>query len=209
MIAATQGRARASERLEDLVGRFAGRGRTVELGEVVDALGAAGLAMATLLLTLLALVPLPGPFGMVFGSLLALIALQLLLGARRLWLPLVLRRRGLPASALETVVRTGVPWLRRLEAWTEPRRMLPLTGRRARMLLAIPLLAMAFVLALPIPLGNLPPAASLIAISLGLVARDGVLVIVGLGLAVVAIGWIGALILVGAELLATVATLWS
>ncbi len=87
--------------------------------------------------------------------------------------------------------------------------MLPLTGRRARMLLAIPLLAMAFVLALPIPLGNLPPAASLIAISLGLVARDGVLVIVGLGLAVVAIGWIGALILVGAELLATVATLWS
>ncbi len=209
MIAATQGRARASERLEDLVGRFAGRGRTGELGEVVDALGAAGLAMATLLLTLLALVPLPGPFGMVFGSLLALIALQLLLGARRLWLPQPLRRRGLPASALETVVRTGVPWLRRLEAWTEPRRMLPLTGRRARMLLAIPLLAMAFVLAFPIPLGNLPPAASLIAISLGLVARDGVLVIVGLGLAVVAIGWIGALILVGAELLATVATLWS
>lgn len=191
---------RASARLEGLLDRFARRDGAVELGEVADALGAAGLAMATLLLTLLALVPLPGPFGILFGELLALIALQFLGGARRLQLPSAVRRRTLSPATFPLLLSHGIPLIKRLEAWTTPRRMASLTGRQARVLLSVPLLAMSLILAMPIPLGNLLPAVSLIAISLGLVARDGGMVLIGLGVAVVAVGWTGVLVTIGAEI---------
>lgn len=192
---------RTSARLEALAFRFSRRGEAVPLGEVVDAMGAVGLAMTTLLLTLLALIPLPGPFGILFGSLLAMIAVQFLTGARRLMLPSAIRRRTLPTSTFPLLLKHGIPFVRRMEAWTAPRRMLPLTGTQARMLLSLPLLIMAGILALPIPLGNFLPAGSMIAISLGLIARDGVLVLAGLGVAVVAVGWTSLLLVAGAEML--------
>lgn len=200
---------RASSRLAAQFNRFASRREAVALGEVVDAMGAAGLATMTLLLTVLALVPLPGPFGILFGGLLALIAIQFLSGARRLRMPRAVRRCSLPAATFPLLLSHGIPLIKRMEMRSTPRRMLSLTGRQARVLLGIPLLAMALILALPIPLGNLLPAASLIAISLGLVARDGVLVLLGLGVAMIAVAWTGALVLVGAEVLDVVSAAWS
>jgi hypothetical protein len=173
-------------------------------------MGVSGLATTTLLLTLLSLIPLPGPFGILFGSLLALIALQFMAGSRRLHLPSSVRRWTLPATTFPLLLSHGIPLIKRMEGWAAPRRMLPLSGRRARVLLGLPLLTMATVLALPIPLGNLMPAASLIAISLGLIARDGVLVLLGLGTSVVAVVWTGALLLIGAEMFEAAKTvLWT
>jgi hypothetical protein len=59
-------------------------------------------------------------------------------------------------------------------------RLSPLTSHGARGLLAATVAAMAVVLVLPIPFGNLPPAVALILIGLGLVFRDGVAVMLGL-----------------------------
>ena len=173
----------------------------VPLGEIVDGLGRAGIGMTLLILSLPALIPLPGPFGMVFGCLVALVSLQMMFGAQRLFLPAFVRSWRLPAHAVRAMIDKGVPLLRRAERLLKRRRLLPLTGRLGRMALGLPLLVMGVAVALPVPTGNVPPVASLIAISLGLVARDGVAVLVGLGLAVLAIGWFALLFFFGAELL--------
>ena len=82
---------------------------SIALGELVDGLGQAGIGMTILILTLPALIPVPGPFGMVFGSLIAFVSVQLMFGARRLWLPEVVRRRLLPVSSVRAMVDRGAP----------------------------------------------------------------------------------------------------
>ena len=86
-----------------------------------------------------------------------------------------------------------------------PRRMLPLTGLGARSLLATPLILLGATISLPIPLGNFMPALALIAVSLGLIVRDGAAILAGLALTVLAIGWTAALVFAGSELFGFVA----
>jgi hypothetical protein len=57
---------------------------------------------------------------------------------------------------------------------------------------------LAVALALPVPLGNVPPVIALVAIALALLEQDGVALLVALGLSAVALMWVGGLILAGA-----------
>ncbi len=192
------GRASATARLLALRSSVEGRDEALTLGQVIDGLGQAGLGLVLLILTLPSLIPLPGPFGMLFGTLIALVSLQVLFGAHRVWVPAMLRRRPVSPGLVRSFVDKGVPILRRVEGWLKPRRYLPLTGRAARVALAVPLLVMAIILALPIPLGNVGPCASLIAFALGFIQRDGLAVLVGLGLSALTLIWTAFLILFGA-----------
>jgi hypothetical protein len=172
----------------------------LKIGDVVDELGSEGLGLALLVLTLPALIPIPGPFGMIFGTLTALLALQILSGARRLWLPRRLRDRVAPRDALRSVIARALPWIGRAERVLQEDRLRGLTGRRARTAFALPILLMAVTIALPIPLGNVAPAFALIAIGLGFLAHDGLAVLIGLIASFGALGWTAALFLFGAEL---------
>ena len=93
----------------------------------------------------------------------------------------------------------AAPWLQRAETLLRPRRMIALTNRFARAALMLPLLALAFVLALPIPFGNILPVAALTVFALGFLERDGAAILVALGLTVVALAWTALLVLAGAQ----------
>ena len=58
------------------------------------------------------------------------------------------------------------------------------------------------VLVLPIPFGNVVPAFALIAIAVGLMARDGMAELAGLVLFVTALAWTVFLVVAGASVLA-------
>lgn len=182
---------------------------SVTIGDLADALGRSAMGMLLLVLTMPALIPLPGPFGMVFGTLIAFLAVQLIFGRRRVWLPHSVRNRRLTAGVVDAMVAHGTPVLARLERWLQPRRMLMLTGLRGRILTGLPILVMAIALALPIPLGNPLPAAALFAFALGLTMRDGVAILVGLGLSIAAVAWMVVLWFVGSALLDQVALIWA
>lgn len=174
--------------------------RPVPLGEVLDSFGHAGIGLMLLILTLPALVPIPGPWGMIFGTILSLVALQVMVGARRLWVPEAVRRRPLAAATVAKIAAATAPTLASVERFLEPRRFLPLTGRQARMMIAIPIFINAVIIALPIPTGNLVPAFATIAFSLGLVTRDGLAVVAGIVLSIAALVWTGILFVFGATI---------
>lgn len=176
-------------------------GERVSLGAIVDRLGTDGLGFVLLLLTLPTLIPVPGPFGMVFGALIALVALQLVSGRRTLWLPERLRRRTLPTPVLRGVIAQSLPWIARIEGWLREDRLPALTGQRARAVLAVPLLLLALAIVLPIPLGNVAPATALIVFALGFLARDGGMILVALALSLAALAWTGFLLVAGASAL--------
>ena len=178
----------------------------LSVGDVVDALGTEGLGLALLVLTLPALIPTPGPIGMIFGGLVALLACQIMIGSERLWLPARLRKRPAPRETIRKTVARALPWIGRVETVLNENRLIALTGRRARIAFALPILLMAIAIALPIPLGNFAPSVALIIIALGFIARDGLAVLVGVVATALALGWSLALVLFGAK---AVAWLWA
>lgn len=173
----------------------------VTLGALFERLGSDGLGLALLLLTLPTLIPVPGPIGMTFGGLIGLVALQVMGGARALWLPAILRRRSVPGPALRRVIARAWPHIARAETLLREGRLSKLAGRRARAALAFPLLLLAVAIMLPIPFGNVVPALALIAFSLGFMARDGAMVLVAVALSAAALIWTGLLLVAGTTLL--------
>lgn len=180
--------------------QLASRTDRVSIGELLDGLGRASLGLGLMVPSLLAMIPLPGPFGVLFGTMIGAIAVQVMMGETRLRLPRFLAVRTVPPAAVGTALRRFAVPLQWAERLSTPRRLLPLTGRVARVVLAAPLLIMAMTLALPIPLGNGLPAIAVIVFALGFMERDGLAILAALGLCVVALVWTVALILFGAEI---------
>ena len=180
--------------------QLASRTARVSIGELLDGLGRASLGLGLMVPSLLAMIPLPGPFGVLFGTMIGAIAVQVMMGETRLRLPRFLAGRTVPPAAVGTALRRFAVPLQWAERLSTPRRLLPLTGRVARVVLAAPLLIMAMTLALPIPLGNGLPAIAVIVFALGFMERDGLAILAALGICVVALVWTVALILFGAEI---------
>lgn len=174
----------------------------VSLGDLIQRLGQSGFGLALIALALPAMIPIPGPFGMITGLCLVLIACQMLIGCHRLALPRFLADRHVAADVVTAVISRALPWVRRLERIAREGRWSSLTGRRSHVLVGVPVFLLAVVLALPIPFGNVGPVASLLVIGLSLVARDGLVLVFGLVLSIATFIWTAVLIAVGAQIVA-------
>lgn len=207
MTAGSEARSNASSVLHRMATDIAGRERVV-LGDLIHSLGQSSFGLALIALALPAMIPIPGPFGMVTGCCLVLVACQMLLGRRRLALPRFLADRQVAADGVKAVIMRALPWVKRIEAVMREGRWRSLTGRSSRTLMGIPVLLLAVVLALPIPFGNVGPVISLLVIGLSLVARDGLALMVGLVLTLATFFWTAVLIFAGAHIAAYLGSLF-
>ncbi|WP_137129459.1 exopolysaccharide biosynthesis protein [Rhizobium sp. FY34] len=167
------------------------------LGRLLSVLGEKATALVLLFFSIPAIIPTPGlPAGMVFGTALALLSIQLVIGADRFLLPDRLAQVKVPQALLVAMaVRLG-PKLAWLETWLRPRWHVFCGPVSFRLLGAI-IFVMSVLIALPIPFGNILPGLSIFFIALGLAQRDGMAVAGGLLLAVAALAFTGFIFLGG------------
>jgi len=184
MPAAAHHRQPLSALLQGLADRDAAE---VSIGELMELFG--GRAMGALLLVfgLVCTLPLPPGGTTIFGAPLLLLAPQLVMGSRAPWLPAALRARTLATADLRRGLPRFLKWLVRIEAVSRPR-LVFLFGPVGDRLIGLVCTVLALVLILPIPLGNVLPAASVSVLSLALVQRDGVLALAGYALAAASAG---------------------
>jgi hypothetical protein len=158
----------------------------VTIGDLVHVMRdrAFGALMIVLALPNVLPVALPG-LSAILGTPLIFIAAQLMFGRTEPWLPHFVAKRGLPRDGFVRLVNRMMPHLERAEAYLKPRWPL-LTSRTGEMAIGAVCFGFAFIIALPVPLGNVVPGIAVSLLSLGLVAKDGVAVIVGLCMGVVA-----------------------
>lgn len=201
MTAASEAQGYASSMLHGIAEEILDSDR-VSLGDLIQRLGQSGFGLALIALALPAMIPIPGPFGMITGLCLVLIACQMLIGCHRLALPRFLADRHVTADVVKAVISRAIPWVKRLETIAREGRWSSLTGRRSHVLVGIPVFLLAVVLALPIPFGNIGPVASLLVIGLSLVVRDGLVLMLGLVLSIATFIWTAVLISVGAQIAA-------
>ena len=159
-----------------------GPGR-IDLGEILDGVGGRAFGAVLFILGLLNLLPLPPGATTVLGFPLLIVAPQLIAGRRAPWLPARLIRLSVERTTLRRFCARVVPILRRVER-VSSHRLEFLFGRVGDAAIGVVCLLLAAVLVLPIPLGNVLPSASVAVLGLSLVQRDGVLTLVGYGMAI-------------------------
>ncbi|MEN4903566.1 exopolysaccharide biosynthesis protein [Luteimonas sp. TWI662] len=155
----------------------------VQVGPLVDELGAQGMLLLVILLTLVFLIPVSIPgVSTVFGAVIVLVGVARMMG-RPLWLPAAVRRRSVPAGRMRGALDAGLRWVRRLERITRPGRLAGLThGRGIGLFNDAALILGAVLLMAPfgfIPFSNTVPGVALMCLAIGLLQRDGMMVLLG------------------------------
>lgn len=176
----------------------------VSIGDLLVALKRRALGALIFIFAVPVALPLPPGVSTVFGAPLLFLTAQLMLGMKP-WLPRIITDRSLRRGELQNIVGVAAPWLHRAESVMKPR--LVFVGQRPFVyLLGLMCLILSTILFLPIPLGNMLPALAVSIISLGLLARDGLWMLIGFvtGVGAVIVVWgvlwaivFGALFLIG------------
>ncbi|GGF60279.1 exod protein [Azorhizobium oxalatiphilum] len=151
----------------------------VSVGELIDALRNRAFGISVLLFGLPNCIPMPPGIPVICGIILALIGLQMAMGRQELWLPQTIAKRTFSRSVLETLINRSRSWIAWFERWSRPR-MEVFAGPTARRVVGCLVVLLGFVLLLPIPLlGNMPPGIAVCILGLGLVERDGAVILGG------------------------------
>lgn len=124
------------------------------------------------------------------------ISAQMLLGRDMPWLPRKLGARSVSKDALVDLAARAEPWLRRIEAVSRPR-LVRLTLPPLERIVGLALVLFSASILVPLPGTNTVPGFAVVIVAMGLLQRDGILVIVGILLGT---AWIASLIFAGATL---------
>jgi hypothetical protein len=134
-----------------------------------------------LLLAIVAMVPV---VSIAAGLLIAILAVQIVMGYKTPVFPQRLMKRPLPTRYLLPLEHYAIPLLTRLETAVRPR--WPALVRASSRLTGVVILLLTFVLlTFPFPLSNIPPAAIIALIALAESERDGLLLSAALTLGAV------------------------
>ncbi|HEX2134678.1 MAG TPA: exopolysaccharide biosynthesis protein [Microvirga sp.] len=163
------------------------------VGDILAVLRDRAFALLVVLLGLPNCLPMPPPIPLVCGLLLALVAVQIIAGRPAPWLPKALLHRSIARVDLERAVLRAAPVFRRLERLSRPRMTLLESAVAMRLIGCMLLvLSLGIIFALPPIVGQIPLGIAVCLLGLGLVERDGVVVIGGL-----IIGSVGLMLNVG------------
>ncbi len=149
----------------------------ISFGALVDATQGRGFGALVVLVSLPCLIPLPVGFsGPLFGGMLCLMAAQMMFGFDHPWLPGWMRRVSMTRESAERFVHRIDPWLHRLERLCHPTWPVVL-ARNGQRIIGGFLFLTGVALALPVPLTNIPIALVMIGYGVGLMERDGRLLV--------------------------------
>ena len=156
----------------------ASKSRPIYLGVMFGAMGSRVHGMVLLLLALPDTLPMPIPStSTVLGIPLLIVAAHLVLFGEGSQLPGRAERITVSPRVVRALVRYAVPGLRFVERLSRPRLIFLLQSNR---LLGLVCLYLSIILLLPIPFMNALPALCLVAVALGMIQRDGLIVAMGI-----------------------------
>lgn len=159
----------------------------IRVGALIRRVNGRAIGLSLLVFALPICAPAPPGLPALCGAVLLWIALRMIAGFETPGLPRVVSRREVSRAAAGRLVDRVAPWLERLERVSHARFGF-MTGRAARRGAGVMIAVLAVIVLLPIPvIGNIAPGIAATVIALGLMQRDGLMVIVGLALGAAAI----------------------
>lgn len=175
---------RTSEVLRDLA---VGEGDRVTFRDILLRLQHRAFGFTVLIFALPCCLPMPPGIPTVCGLAIVIIALNLIAARQRLWLPSAIASKSIARADLARMIERVAPYLEKLEQFCQPRFAI-VTDQVGKVLIGIVLFALGFIMILPIPfLGNMPPGFAASVIAIGMTERDGLIVLLGAAISLIAI----------------------
>ena len=98
------------------------RNEQVTLADILALAGERTFGFLFVLLAFPSALPVPAPgYSTPFGIVMFLLAVQLIGGRQRPWLPDSWKNKGFNLKQIQKIVSTGLPWLKRVEVLSRPR----------------------------------------------------------------------------------------
>jgi len=175
----------------DAIDDLAGKQDEVAVGDVVEALGARGFGPFLIVMPLIDISPIGSIPGLptAMAAVIMLIAVQMALGRKHLWLPGFVRRRAVSADKVRKAVKKTRGVARFMDRWFHGRLTALTRGPFVR---AAAIGVIALACAVPplelLPLATTAPMLAIAAFGLAITVRDGLLMIVATVLAMAAVG---------------------
>jgi hypothetical protein len=181
------------EDLMDAIRADSGSSDEVSLAQIMQAVGTRAYGPLLLVPGLVALAPTGAVPGMsiVTGTIIFVVAIQLLFGRNEPWIPKRALEFSFSRDTLLSALERGRPYARRIDDFLKPS-FTQVTDFPATRIIAIVAIALAlsmFPLAL-VPFAVAIPSSAIVLFALGLTARDGRLIIAGFILAALALALI-------------------
>lgn len=164
------------------------RAPQVTLADMLTLAGERVFGFLFVILSLPSALPIPAPgYSIPFGILMFLLAGQLILGAKFPWLPAKMMKGSMKLSTVQSFLKKGLPWLRKIETISQPRLTYISTGFTGRLIIGIAIALMSISMMIPIPGTNTLPAIGIFVISFGLQEDDGLIILGGLVISLLAL----------------------
>ncbi len=198
---------RLSEDLQGLLAEVTSGG-TLTLREVEARLRGRGFALFIILFAAPFLMPIPG-LSTPFGLAICLMGVRLLFG-RKPWLPGFVLDRELAPATMEKILRM----LRKVALWMEravrPRLHFLRVAPGMLNLIGLGLVSggLFLLLPLPLPFTNTLPALSIILLAAGMMERDGLALLLGYGVGIVAWAYLALWVFLGKTGAEWMRTIW-
>lgn len=170
-------------------------GENVRVGLLVYRLRRRSFGGLFILLAALSLIP---GISLFTGILMIVPALQMAIGLRAPIFPRIISERVIGVDQLKIIGVKVIPWVEHIERYVKPR-WLVLTLPPVNMAVGIVIFILAVIVAIPLPFSNFLPSMSLLFLALGILGRDGMLIAVGLIVAVIALSVGGLIILLAVD----------
>jgi hypothetical protein len=170
-----------SEKVKKIISKIPDKNLT--LSEIVNLLGNDGLLLFAALLSIIFLIPVSIPgFSTVFGGIIFFTGISNLLN-KSLWLPNTIKTKTFPAEKLRNALNKGLKWFHFLEKISKPHRIsLLISNKIARKINSFSILFGSVLLMLPfglMPFSNTLPAITILFLSVGILQKDGIIIILG------------------------------
>lgn len=172
-------------------------GPSGKLGDLIDQLDERAFGLMLLLLALPCCLPFVYLLPQVVALPMLALAAQMAAGRQHPWLPARLHERQFSVVAFQKVVARSEKYLGWIERFARPR-LGPVTGDMGARIVGVLLLIPTASILVPLPSTNTVPGIGVAIAALGLIERDGLLVILGL---LIGFFWVALLVFLGAEAL--------
>lgn len=164
--------------LEDLKGGLSGD--KVRIDGILEAFHERGFGIMLFLFSLPAAVPIPMPGLNSFIAIpLILLTWQQMMGRHTVWMPEKVRIAEIDRDLIEKTINFSIPWVKRLEYFIKPRMGYVTQGAFSHLIGAAGLI-MAACGAIPLPFVNTVPAIGITLMAVGVLMRDGLVVLAGM-----------------------------
>jgi len=176
------------------------RSKQVTLADILNLAGERTFGFLFVLLALPSALPIPAPgYSIPFGIVMFVLAMQLIAGRDRPWLPKSWKEKGFGLTQIQKVVKSGLPWLRRIEVLSRPRLTPVCTSRGGRIVVGLAIALMSICMMIPIPGTNTLPAIGIFVTGFGLLDDDGFISLMGLAICTLAVSLVGVILFAGVQ----------